>query len=271
VISGTPATSVVAGKAYSFQPSASDADGNSLSFSVSNKPAWAAFSIATGSLTGTPTSTQVGTYNNVVISVSDGLASVSLSPFAITVTAPPNTPPVISGTPAKSVTAGSAYSFTPTASDANGDTLAFSIQNKPTWATFSSSNGSLSGTPVAANVGTTSNIVISVSDGKGGSASLPAFSLVVNAAPSTGGSVTISWTAPTVNVDGSPLTDLAGFNVLYGTSPTTMNRSTQVPGAGATSTTISGLASGTWYFSVGSYTNTGSQSVPSTPATAVVP
>ena len=252
-------------------PAASDPDNNSLSFSVSNKPVWAVFSIATGSLTGTPASSQVGTYNNVTISVSDGQASVSLSPFAITVTAPPNTPPVISGTPAKSVTAGSAYSFTPTASDANGDTLTFSIQNKPTWATFSSSNGSLSGTPSASNVGTTSNIVISVSDGKGGSASLATFSLVVNAAPSTGGSATVSWTAPTVNIDGSPLTDLAGFTVTYGTSPTSMSQSAKVAGAGATSTTVSGLASGTWYFSVASYTNIGDQSIPSTPATAVIP
>jgi hypothetical protein len=203
--------------------------------------------------------------------VSDGQATVSLSAFAITVKAPPNTPPVISGSPATSVTAGSAYSFTPTASDANGDTLTFSVQNLPTWATFTSSNGKLSGTPSSSNVGTTSNIVISVSDGKGGSASLPAFNIAVNAPPSTGGSATISWTAPTTNVDGSPLTDLAGYTVLYGTTPTTMTQSSKVPGAGATTTTITGLASGTWYFSVGSYTNTGVQSVPSTPATAVIP
>ena len=56
-----------------------------LSFSVQNKPAWANFSIATGQLTGTPTSTQAGSYSNIVVSVSDGQASSALAPFTISV------------------------------------------------------------------------------------------------------------------------------------------------------------------------------------------
>jgi hypothetical protein len=185
-----------------------------------------------------------------------------------------NVPPVISGTPPTSVTAGSAYAFKPTASDANGDPLTFSIQNKPTWATFDTTNGSLVGTPSASNVGTTSGIVISVSDGKGGTASLAAFSIVVNAAPSgggTAGSATISWTAPTMNTDGSPLTDLAGYTIYYGTSATNLTQSITVSGAGTTSAQISNLASGTWYFGVASNTTTGEQSALSSAASVVIP
>jgi hypothetical protein len=84
-ISGTPPTSVKAGAPYSFQPTASGPAGMSLSFSVQNKPAWANFSIATGQLTGTPTSTQAGSYSNIVVSVSDGQASSALAPFTISV------------------------------------------------------------------------------------------------------------------------------------------------------------------------------------------
>jgi hypothetical protein len=84
-ISGTPSASAKAGAAYSFRPTASDSTGRTLSYSVTNKPAWATFSIATGQLSGTPASTQAGTYSGIVISASDGKARAYLPMFAITV------------------------------------------------------------------------------------------------------------------------------------------------------------------------------------------
>ncbi len=184
VISGTPATSVVVGKGYSFQPSASDADGNTLSFSIVNKPGWASFNPATGRLSGTPGTGSVGSYGYIMIGVNDGKVAVFLPVFSIRVnaaTTSANRPPVISGTPGTAVVAGSAYSFQPSATDADGNTLSFSISNKPAWASFSTTTGRLSGTPGTGNVGTYGNIVIAVSDGKA-SASLPAFSIRVNTA-----------------------------------------------------------------------------------------
>jgi Cellulase (glycosyl hydrolase family 5)/Putative Ig domain len=86
-ISGTPATTDVAGGAYAFQPSATGPSGATLSFSVTNLPSWANFSTATGLLSGTPTAGNVGSYPGIVMSVSDGSASASLPAFAITVTA----------------------------------------------------------------------------------------------------------------------------------------------------------------------------------------
>jgi hypothetical protein len=59
-----------------------------LSFSVKNKPAWANFSIATGSLYGAPTSAQAGTYGNIEISVSNGQLAATLPAFSITVRNP---------------------------------------------------------------------------------------------------------------------------------------------------------------------------------------
>jgi len=84
-ISGAPLTSVTADSAYAFQPQASDADGDPLQFQVSNKPAWASFDVATGRLSGTPAAADVGTYFDIVISVSDGKASTVLPAFSITV------------------------------------------------------------------------------------------------------------------------------------------------------------------------------------------
>ena len=85
VISGTPATSVNFGSAYSFRPTASDPNGHSLTFSIANKPAWASFSTRTGVLAGTPTLAQAGTTHSIVISVSDGFLSASLAAFSLTV------------------------------------------------------------------------------------------------------------------------------------------------------------------------------------------
>jgi hypothetical protein len=84
-ISGAPAASVVAGQAYSFQPSATDPNGDQLTFSVANLPGWATFNASTGRISGTPTATQVGAYSNISISVSDGSANASLAAFSITV------------------------------------------------------------------------------------------------------------------------------------------------------------------------------------------
>ena len=186
-ISGTPATTVVAGAAYSFTPKAADADGDTISFSIANKPTWATFSIATGALTGTPAAANVGTTSGVVISASDGKASTKLAAFNVSVTAASggttNHAPTITGSPVTSVTAGSSYSFTPSAADADGNNLTFAITNKPSWATFSTTTGALTGTPTTSNVGATAGIGISVNDGTV-TTSLAPFTLTVNAVAS---------------------------------------------------------------------------------------
>lgn len=161
-IEGAPPLTVVAGQTYRFVPAAADADDQALSFSISGKPAWGNFSQATGALGGTPSVAQVGVYEGIAITVSDGTATAVLPPFSITVL-PANTAPRISGSPPASVTAGKAYAFQPSASDADGQALTFRVINKPSWASFSPSSGRLSGTPTSA--GRYANIAITVTDG----------------------------------------------------------------------------------------------------------
>lgn len=68
---------------------------------------------------------------------------------------------------------------------------------------------------------------------------------------SNDGSARLTWTAPTQNTDGSALTNLAGFTAHYGSSPTTLSQTVQVPGgATARELTIDDLAAGAWYFGV---------------------
>lgn len=255
-ISGTPATHVTAGQTYGFQPMATDPEGKRLTFSIVNRPAWASFNTTTGELSGTPTTTEVGSYPSVGISVSNGTLSAALAQFSITVSKPaaPAAPesPTISGTPLASVVAGNAYSFTPTTTDPSGAALTFSVKNAPSWATFNSATGELSGTPTEADVATYSNITISVSNGTT-SVSLPAFPIAVT--QMANGSATLQWVAPTENTNGTALTNLAGYRIYYGTSATAMTQTVQITNPDIVTYEVSNLSPGTWYFSARSYTS----------------
>jgi len=265
-ISGTPPTSVAAGAAYSFTPVANDPDGNNIRFSIQNRPSWATFDETTGRLSGTPG--VAGTHSNIRITVTDGDLSATLPAFSINVTGATNRAPTISGTPTTSVSTGTAYSFRPTASDPDGNTLTYSIANRPSWATFNATTGQLSGTPTSSNAGTYSNIVISVSDGSL-SASLPSFAITVVQAST--GSATLSWTPPTQNIDGSSLSNLAGYRILYGRTSSSLDQTLQVANPGTASYTITGLASGVWHFRVKAYNSSGAESDLSNSGSKTIP
>jgi hypothetical protein len=155
---------------------------------------------------------------------------------------------------------GRLYSFKPTATDADGDPLSFSVLNKPSWASFDTATGALFGTPSLA--GEYPNIAIRASDGLASSALAP-FSITV--APLTLGAATVSWSPPKTNVDGTAATALAGYRVLYGTDPTRLNTVLDVPNPTITSVRIEQLSAGTWYFAVKAYT----AQIESSPSTAV--
>ena len=72
-------------------------------------------------------------------------------------------------------------------------------------------------------------------------------------------SAALSWTAPTQNVDGSALTNLAGYKVYWGTSPGTYSSSASVSGA-STTTFTTNLTPGTWYFALTALDSTGAES-----------
>jgi len=266
-ISGTPATSVAAGAAYSFTPRANDPDGNSIRFSIENRPSWATFAEDTGRLSGTPG--VAGSHSDIRIRVTDGNLTATLPAFAITVTGgTANRAPTISGTPTTNVSSGTAYSFRPTASDPDGNTLTYSIANRPSWATFNENTGQLSGTPAAANAGTYSNIAISVSDGTL-SASLRSFAITV--VQSSSGNATLSWTPPTQNTDGTSLGNLAGYRIVYGRTSSSLDQTLQVANPGTASYTITGLASGTWHFRVKAYSSSGAESDVSNAGSKTIP
>ena len=260
-ITGTPNTRVAEGVLYHFTPTANDPDGDNLNFSILNRPSWASFSTSNGTLSGTPGTSDAGSYENIRISVSDGSASATLGAFSITVSNI-NQAPIISGSPSASVEEGSSYSFSPTASDPDGDPLNFSITNLPVWAGFDSAAGTLSGTPGSADVGTYDNIVITASDGSA-SALLGPISISVTRSNATAtGSVNISWVAPAARADGSPLalSEISSYKVYMGTSSDNLDVTDTIDDSSMTEYTADNLSAGTYYFAISTNDTDGRES-----------
>jgi hypothetical protein len=183
----------------------------------------------------------------------------------VTVTA---APPTISGTPPATVAAGSQYTFSPVSTAPTGATLTFTVTDLPSWATFNTTTGQLSGTPTANNVGPYDGIVITVSDGTQ-SASLAAFTITVTSATADGTAI-LSWTAPTEYTDGTVMTDLSGYHVYYGTSATSLDNSIAITDPTTSTYTVTGLTTGTWYFAVAADSADGEESAQTVPLSKTI-
>ena len=179
-----------------------------------------------------------------------------------------NNAPRISGSPNTAIFIGDNYSFTPAASDADGDALSFSIRNLPGWATFDTNTGSISGQPLRGEIGVYAAIQISVSDTATNS-SLPDFSITVT--ESALGVMTLSWTPPTENTDGTALTDLAGYRLYFGRSQGNYPNQVRIDNPSIRTYVIENLLPATYYVVASSFNALGVESTFSNVAVIEVP
>ena len=184
-----------------------------------------------------------------------------------------NSQPAIWGSPKAESAPDTNYFFRPEAYDPDGDRLGFSIRNRPHWANFDPNTGQLSGTPTADDLGLFNGVAISVSDGKRGAA-LATFNVRItespNNAPGSSGdtppemfgahSVTLSWMPPTENVDGTPLTGLAGFRIFYGPEEGNYPNFIDIPNPGIATYVVDGLLAGSYHFVTTAYALSGIES-----------
>jgi len=74
------------------------------------------------------------------------------------------------------------------------------------------------------------------------------------------GSAALSWTPPTTNVDGTSITDLAGFKIYYGTSQGVYTETIDIPNPGLADYVIDNLPYNTYFFVITAYDNDGNES-----------
>lgn len=168
--SGDYPTSAIVGTAYDYTPNSIV---SGVAFSIQNKPGWLTFNTSTGRLNGTPTA--AATHADIRVTGVKGNRSSSTTFTLIVTSDSPGT--VISGSYPTTGLEDVLYEYTPTALVSG---VTFSILNKPSWATFSTSTGKLSGYP---SVGTFSNIRVTGS--AGGQSSSLTFSISVTGDPLT--------------------------------------------------------------------------------------
>ena len=155
--------SVYEGGTLTFTVTASDPDGDALSYSASNLPSGATFDPATRAFTWTPGYDQAGSYPGVHFEVSDGSLTDS-EDITITVNNV-NRAPVLEAIGNQSVDEGGTLTFTVTASDPDGDALSYSASNLPTGATFDPATRVFTWTPGYSQAGTYAGVTFTVTDG----------------------------------------------------------------------------------------------------------
>jgi hypothetical protein len=87
----------------------------------------------------------------------------------------------------------------------------------------------------------------------------------------TTGTATLSWSVPTVNTNGTSLTDLAGYIIHYGTSSGALTQTVQLTDPDLTSYVVRNLAAGTYFFAISGYATTGTQGTESPPVSKTIP
>jgi hypothetical protein len=145
-----------------FTVNATDPDGDPLTYSASNLPPGASFNPQTRAFSWTPAVSQVGTYPNVLFSVTDGIYTVTEISW-IFVKGPGA--PIINVPGEQRIRAGDMLEFTITATDPDTplSSLIYSASNLPPGATFS--NQVFRWTPTIEQIGTYPDIRFTVSDG----------------------------------------------------------------------------------------------------------
>ena len=84
--------------------------------------------------------------------------------------------------------------------------------------------------------------------------------LTINRESGENGSVTLAWDAPTARVDGSPLTNLAGYKIYYGRMSGVYDYEIAIDNPGVSTYVVENLVSGDWYFALAAFDAEGLES-----------
>ncbi|MBD2466015.1 putative Ig domain-containing protein, partial [Oscillatoria sp. FACHB-1407] len=165
-ITSTPRTTTRPGSSYFYQITATDVDGDTLTYSLDANSISKGMQIQNGLLVWTPGAEQFGPHA-VVVQVSDGTHSVNQS-FTLNVTHQvDNSAPVITSTPNLVANLGREYQYNLTGTDPDGDYRLWSLSQGPGGMVIDAHRGTLRWTPTLEQVAKTHTIVVRLTDALG--------------------------------------------------------------------------------------------------------
>jgi hypothetical protein len=185
---------------------------------------------------------------------------------AVAVPVAVNRAPTIRADAAAVAHVGETYDYQPVATDPDGDTLRFTANNLPPWASMDPNTGRITGTPGENDLGEYESITIVVADASGRTESDPFTITVITDVVAGTGVASLHWETPPSKVDGSPLDDLAGYRILYGRTADDLDHSVLIDDPATTSYDFTTLDNGTWYFAVVAVNAGGLEGPATTPA-----
>ena len=151
---------------YSYDVNWNDPDGDVVTCVIDESIAWLNVN-SLGQLSGTPTESDIGSSETVLLTITDDRPNVNLSAdYSFTISVDENFPPVFETVPEDTATApvGEVYSFQFGISDANNDDFVFTVPSPPDWLGYNSSDYTISGTPQPSDTTATHNVTVQAAD-----------------------------------------------------------------------------------------------------------
>ncbi|RLA20812.1 MAG: hypothetical protein DRQ56_02265, partial [Gammaproteobacteria bacterium] len=169
VITTDPAETALADQQYIYDVAAFDPNpDDELSFSLTDAPVGMTIDALSGVIAWSPTLAELGAHD-VVVRVTDTGGFFSEQAYVLLVAeVPPNTAPEFTSTSPGSGVVGGAYSYTPAATDTDGDTVSFSLIDVP--AGMQMFDGETITWWPTADQATEHTVLLEVGDGNGGTA-----------------------------------------------------------------------------------------------------
>ena len=164
----TPITSINENSVYTYNINASDADGQTVTFSTTTIPNWLSLTnngSNNATLSGTPSDSNIGN-NNVVLVATDSAGGETTQSFTIVV----NGLPSFTSNAITSANEDSVYTYNITVTDPEGDNTTITAPTLPGWLALTdngNNTATITGTPLQANVGNNS-VTLRATDSSGG-------------------------------------------------------------------------------------------------------
>ena len=181
-----PANATV-GELYSYTVTATDLDGDQISYRLGNNPGWMAIDSSTGLISGEPSAS--GVLTNIQVYAMDGSSGEALVEFNLTVAelqSDDSGPVFTRNDLPSSLVSGDTYSYTVEAVSADGQEVRYELNNAPTWMTINHETGFVTG--VAGAAATHENIQITAVS-QNGIESTTNFSVLVKTQKKSGCSI----------------------------------------------------------------------------------